>query len=73
MQITELAEGEVIEAFGCGTACTIQPISELKLVDGKSIHINWNSDFGYAGKLKAALEDIQYGVVDHPWSCIVSE
>ncbi|CAN6606140.1 branched-chain-amino-acid aminotransferase, mitochondrial [Trichomonascus vanleenenianus] len=64
------AKGEVVEAFGAGTAAIVSPIKEIGY-KGKDIAIPLQADKG-AGELTETvakwISDIQYGVEKHPWS-----
>lgn len=60
------AEGRVLEAFGCGTACIVQPISAFVRADGSTLRVT--GDGSFARRMYKTLADIQYGRVEHPWS-----
>lgn len=66
-------KGELVEAFGAGTAAVVSPIKEIGW-NGKSIHVPLQ-DGKEAGALTETIAewigDIQYGRVDHPWSLVV--
>jgi branched-chain amino acid aminotransferase len=68
------AEGRLVEAFGCGTACVVQPVGALLRAQGQ-VYVPKVSDPGHPGalapRLQRALLDIQYGRVEHPWSEVV--
>ncbi|KAI8393315.1 branched-chain amino acid aminotransferase [Radiomyces spectabilis] len=69
-------EDRVIEMFGTGTACIVSPIKCIGF-KGRDISIpldpqDFKSEAGHlTKKINQAIMDIQYGVVDHPWSRIV--
>jgi branched-chain amino acid aminotransferase len=67
--IDGVASGEIVEAFACGTAAVITPISELK---GESVSIVMPEPAGerVAMSLRQELTDIQYGRVPdrHGWN-----
>jgi len=71
--VEAIKEGRVIEAFGAGTAATVSPI-RLIHYEGKDYDIPIVPEIG-AGKLAKEMNDIltniQYGIVDHPWSVVV--
>ncbi|KAG0822636.1 hypothetical protein G6F29_008170 [Rhizopus arrhizus] len=66
-------EGRVIEMFGAGTACVVSPIKCIGY-KGQDIHIPLDpsepeSEAGPLTKrINEAILDIQYGVVNHPFS-----
>ncbi|XP_043523275.1 branched-chain-amino-acid aminotransferase, cytosolic isoform X1 [Frieseomelitta varia] len=64
-----LSENRLLEMFGAGTACTVNPISYIEYA-GRPLHIPTmkHSNPIYKILLKH-LSDIQYGVIsDHPWA-----
>ncbi|KAI9214240.1 hypothetical protein DS838_000882 [Geotrichum bryndzae] len=68
------AKGELVEAFGSGTAAVVSPIKEI---GWKGNDINVPLQEGkQSGPLTEAVAkwigDIQYGVVEHPWSQVVA-
>jgi len=67
--IDGVASGEIVEAFACGTAAVITPISELK---GENVSIVMPEPEGerVAMSLRQELTDIQYGRVPdrHGWN-----
>jgi branched-chain amino acid aminotransferase len=71
-----LAEKRVIEVFGCGTAAVVSPVNRI-LYNERWIDVPLRADdpgatIGvYAEKFLNRLQDIQYGVVEHPWSTVV--
>jgi branched-chain amino acid aminotransferase len=68
-----IADGEMIEAFGCGTAAVVSPI-KLIHYDGKDMPVPLDREdpTAQAGKLTTRVQktmiDIQYGRIEHPWS-----
>ncbi|RMZ52077.1 hypothetical protein APUTEX25_001271, partial [Auxenochlorella protothecoides] len=60
------AAGRLLEAFGCGTACIVQPISSFVRAGGQLMRAA--GDGAFVARMHAALCDIQYGRVSHPWS-----
>lgn len=66
--IDGVAAGEIVEAFACGTAAVITPISELK---GENVSIVMPQPDGesVALSLRTELTDIQYGRIPdrHGW------
>lgn len=67
------AKGELVEAFGAGTAAVVSPIKEIGW-KGKDIYVPLQEG-KQSGALTEAVAnwigDIQYGVVDHPWSVVL--
>lgn len=71
--IKELADkadsGELVEAFGAGTAAVVSPIKEVGW-SGKSIKVptQEGKELGELTETVAKwVHDIQYGVEEHPW------
>ncbi|KAF8073223.1 Srpra [Scenedesmus sp. PABB004] len=75
------AGGRLREAFGCGTACVVQPVGTLVTPDGVELCLpsaaggaerGGGGDDGGDGSVaewaRARLADIQYGRVESPWS-----
>ena len=61
-------EGRLMEAFGAGTAAIISPINGIHY-QGDDIVVPTGDDIGPISKsFWRMLCDIQYGIVDHPWS-----
>eukprot|EP00775_Hariotina_reticulata_P009463 gene9461-9628_t len=80
--LTAHSEGHLLEVFGSGTACVVQPVSCIVTADGNELHLprdgstkaagDSDTDSGAIGGVAAAIRqqllDIQYGRVSHPWS-----
>jgi branched-chain amino acid aminotransferase len=80
--LTAHREGRLLEVFGSGTACVVQPVDCIVTADGSQLHLPANGSTkaaensgtggagvdGIAGTVKQQLLDIQYGKVPHPWS-----
>lgn len=66
-------EGRLLEMFGSGTACVVQPVGSLVRATGEvfSTAAPFDAQRSLAGRLQRALLDIQYGRVEHPWSVVV--
>lgn len=64
------AEKRLLEVFGCGTACVIQPVQEMVRASGeKYVPLTDASKPGsLSGKLYKTLLDIQYGRLESEWS-----
>lgn len=63
-------EGRLIEAFGTGTAAVVSPVRKISW-DGRLVECGLKEDQeagDVARRMKAWIEDIQYGVEEHPWS-----
>lgn len=74
-EISERAKkGELVEAFGAGTAAVVSPIKEIGY-HGEQIDVPLQEG-KQAGQLTeqvaAWISEIQYGEVEHPWSFVVS-
>lgn len=67
-------EARLIEAFACGTAYFVVPVSKIKYRE-KDIDIPMaKGDSGeYAAKIKQWLVDIMYGNVEHEWGVVIDE
>ncbi|KAF6831313.1 branched-chain amino acid cytosolic [Colletotrichum plurivorum] len=74
------AEGRLVEAFVSGTAMFITPVSMIRygetdinfpITVTEDGHKTPNSK--YSGNIKAWLEDIMYGRVDHEWGYVIDE
>ncbi|KAI8882218.1 branched-chain amino acid aminotransferase II [Backusella circina FSU 941] len=72
-----IKNGSVVEMFGCGTACVVSPIKTIGYM-GEDLDIpldpnNPNAQAGpYTARINKAIHDIQYGVVEHPWSVVIN-
>ncbi|KAL4419522.1 hypothetical protein ABPG77_005753 [Micractinium sp. CCAP 211/92] len=66
-------EGRLLEMFGSGTACVVQPVGSLVRASGEvfATAAPFDAQRSLAGRLQRALLDIQYGRVEHPWSVVV--
>lgn len=72
-------EGRLEEAFGCGTAFFIAPVSEIHF-RGKDVvlPVGREGAVGNEGKeltmkIKGWLKDIMYGREEHEWAVVVDE
>nr|AGT02751.1 branched-chain-amino-acid transaminase [Strigomonas galati] len=68
--IDAIADGRMVECFGCGTAAVITPVSGLHYRDA-DFTCPTPKDGGLAGRLLRELLDIQYGQKVHEWSHLV--
>ncbi|KAK6510074.1 hypothetical protein TWF481_004787 [Arthrobotrys musiformis] len=82
--IDDIAEayesGRLVEAFACGTAFFVAPISYIQHEVDKGIEVpmGTTTDDGcksgaYAAAIKTWLKEIMYGKVSHPWGVVVKE
>lgn len=63
-------EGRLIEAFGTGTAAVVSPVRKISW-KGRLVNCGLKDDQeagDVTNKMKAWIEDIQYGDEEHPWS-----
>ncbi|KAI3434631.1 hypothetical protein D9Q98_002698 [Chlorella vulgaris] len=69
------SEGRLLELFGSGTACIVQPVGSLIRSNGEvyTTRLSPETDPGasLAVRLQRSLLDIQYGRTEHPWSVAV--
>ena len=69
VKVTELIEaaenGQLKEAFGCGTAAVVSPISGFGY-KGKDYNVNRPTEL-YADKIKETLLNIQYNKAEDPF------
>lgn len=72
-------EGRLVEAFGCGTAFFVAPVSFIQYHEkDMDIPMTATTEEGgkagvYASLIKTWLKEIMYGRVDHPWGVVVEE
>lgn len=82
--IDDIAEayesGRLVEAFACGTAFFVAPISYIQHEVDKGIEVPMNTTMAdgcksgaYAATIKTWLKEIMYGKVNHPWGVVVNE
>ena len=65
--------GHLLEMFGCGTACIIQPVSSLVRANGEtySVPFDLTRTDTLTQRLTKALTDIHFANVSHDWSVVV--
>ncbi|KAK9477014.1 aminotransferase [Lipomyces japonicus] len=66
-------QGTLVEAFGSGTAAVVSPIKEISWRE-KTIEVplQQGKETGEIAELMAKwIAEIQYGVIEHPWSVVV--
>ncbi|XP_063232993.1 branched-chain-amino-acid aminotransferase, cytosolic isoform X2 [Bacillus rossius redtenbacheri] len=66
-------EGRLLELFGTGTACVISPIRSITYRDTVLAVPTLEQTDALNVRVKAALTDIQYGRVPHPWAIPIDE
>ncbi|KAK6517361.1 hypothetical protein TWF281_004017 [Arthrobotrys megalospora] len=73
-------DGRLVEAFACGTAFFVAPISYIQHEVDKGIEVPMNTMMedgcksgAYAAAIKTWLKEIMYGKVSHPWGVVVNE
>ncbi|KAF3159882.1 hypothetical protein TWF225_011188 [Orbilia oligospora] len=82
--IDDIAEayesGRLVEAFACGTAFFVAPISYIQHEVDKGIEVPMNTTTAdgcksgvYAAAIKTWLKEIMYGKVSHPWGVVINE
>jgi len=63
-----VAEGKLLEMFGCGTAAVVSPVGAV-CYEGREIAIpQMTPETSLAQRFHKELTDIQYGRKQHPWS-----
>ncbi|KAK6499295.1 hypothetical protein TWF506_003922 [Arthrobotrys conoides] len=73
-------DGRLVEAFACGTAFFVAPISYIQHEVDKGIEVPMNTTTtdgcksgAYAAAIKTWLKEIMYGKVSHPWGVVINE
>ncbi|KAL2864071.1 aminotransferase [Aspergillus lucknowensis] len=63
-------EGRLLEVFGAGTAVVVSPVRSIRWGDQSiSCGLRDGEEAGPVSlQLKTWLEEVQYGLVEHPWS-----
>jgi len=69
--VTALAEGRLVEMFGSGTAAVVSQVGGLHY-GGRLLELPTPAD-GLAVRVLAAMNDIYYGRVAHPWAIDVED
>ena len=69
--VAALAEGRLVEMFGSGTAAVVSQVGGLHYND-RLLELPTPSD-GLAVQVLAAMNDIYYGRVAHPWAVDVED
>lgn len=66
-------DGRLLEIFGCGTACIIQPVTTLVRANGEefSVPFDLTRTDTLTQRLTRALTDIHYANAPHEWSIAV--
>ena len=66
-----ISSGALVEMFGSGTAAVVSPVGGLHY-EGRMNAVPTPAD-GLAVKILAAMTDIYYGRVKHPWAIDIEE
>lgn len=62
---------QLLEAFGAGTAAVVSPVRTIVYKES-NIEIPTGENAGpVAEHVWNTLRDIQYGIIDHPWSVVI--
>ena len=66
-------EGRLVEVFGAGTACVVQPVGSIVTSGGGRMEVPMSNEgegeeSTLWGQLRKELVDIQYGQKPHDWS-----
>ena len=63
-------EKRLLEMFGCGTACIIQPVDQLVRANGEkySVPFDLTRTDTLTQRLTRAMADIHYANTPHEWS-----
>ena len=66
-------DGRLLEMFGCGTACIIQPVTTLLRANGEkyTVPFDLTRTDTLTQRLTRALTDIHFANVPHEWSIAV--
>lgn len=66
-------DGHLLEMFGCGTACIIQPVTTLVRANGEqyTVPFDLTRTDTLTQRLTRALTDIHFANVPHEWSVAV--
>jgi len=64
------SQGTLLEIFGSGTACIIQPVKRLVRKNGEALSTRRDTpkEDMVSEQVYKAITDIQYGRIDHPWA-----
>jgi branched-chain amino acid aminotransferase len=66
-----LADGRLVEMFGSGTAAVVSPVGGLYYED--QMHKLPTPAEGLTVRILAAMNDIYYGRLEHPWAVDVED
>ena len=66
-------DNRLLEMFGCGTACIIQPINQLVRANSEpySVPFDLTRTDTLTQRLTRAMTDIHYASVPHEWSVAI--
>lgn len=68
-----LEKKQLIEAFGCGTACVVCPIESILYKDQKYHIPTMDTGAKVMNRIAKQLNDIQYGKIKHEWAPLVED
>ena len=69
-----IEEGRMVEAFACGTAFFVAPVSEINFRnESLAIPMVGGHTGEYAALLKSWLKNIMYGKEQHEWGVVINE
>lgn len=70
LRVQAAAEGRLLEVFGTGTACIVQPVGALVRGSGEVFATKFDptDPSSMCARIQRTLVDIQYGRLEHPWS-----
>lgn len=72
--VDAVKEGRMVEAFACGTAYFVCPVSAIEYQGQELAMPMARGNSGeYTAALKGWLKSIMYGKVDHPWGVVLDE
>ena len=66
-------DGRLLEMFGCGTACIVQPVNTLVRANGEvyTVPFDLTRTDTLTQRLTRSLTDIHYANVRHKWSVAI--
>jgi branched-chain amino acid aminotransferase len=68
-----LEKNQLIEAFGCGTACVVCPIESILYKDVKYKIPTMETGAKVMSRISKELNDIHYGKIQHEWAPLVDD
>lgn len=61
-------EGRLVEMFGTGTAAIVSPVGNILYKDKMQTIPSSDDESAISQRIRAAMSDIYYGRVEHPWA-----